>query len=771
MYDSSLSDIANDVGHPLEIFRECISNSYDAGATDIRIYTMPAKRALVFGDDGSGLSTVEDLIIPRNNQSISSWDSFFYIGASTKEKGQGVGHMCRGSKLLLANSSTYCLVSRNKGMEDNKWLCKVLKDFGTTAVPDVSPEELNTEEMKQKLREQIFNSSSDPSAKSYRDEIFSQLDAISEKGKSGTWIFALGCELLKEFLALPCYSIPSCWAKKPGTTTQEVQRTALWTYIRTRTRHGSIFIPDKDGHAAGFKSHKLHDQLFPARRTGQQNEQSTLERAQHYRNRVRAARVTLYWHESKQLMHSEIPFGFPILPYDQEHHNTDAILTMSRTANFTGQARFSGVVQDSLGKDYEVIFLIDGKLRAMQKYDFFDRQGAKGNRTGIKYADFHGIVFAVEGIPIEFYSKDKILEGSEFSVLTTEKMAAQSHFTLFINGDFTVTPDRNGIAPLSKSHLEEDGEFKRLLVKLLRSFRDTKSNHGSLFSNFLRRIKKDVPMKSSMTEAELQLERKQELVAADRFVLINLPSPGAGDFLNGKVFICPDAGHERQVEVIYSQLALFAPKLSIRCSAEFADLWIRPLQFYHTGIDAIALENERSLTIDTLSNQATATRLTSKFIEFKVFLNNTEQFNHPFEHCDYIVCWDLSDGVFAKLANEDLKLEISDEAGSVGTLMGFKDPKTKLMSTVKCKITNILVANEDGETIEKERELNRDIIVICLKRLIEATFGVGNDSRPIPPYVTFYSQPGKLVSPSKSTPKKNSRAPSKPPSATKKAKK
>ncbi|WP_380675536.1 ATP-binding protein [Salinigranum sp. GCM10025319] len=80
-------EIASDFEDPLELIRESLSNSYDAGATDvlIRIRTSPTGSDITIEDDGEGMSQ-RDL------------ESFFDLGNSRKT--DGIGYKGHGTKIF-----------------------------------------------------------------------------------------------------------------------------------------------------------------------------------------------------------------------------------------------------------------------------------------------------------------------------------------------------------------------------------------------------------------------------------------------------------------------------------------------------------------------------------------------------------------------------------------------------------------------------------------------------------------------------------------------
>ena len=84
-------EIASDFEDPLEVIRESLSNSYDAGATEVEITIRdrPMGSEIIIEDNGEGMD-YEDL------------ESFFDLGNSTKRgRGDGsIGYKGHGTKIF-----------------------------------------------------------------------------------------------------------------------------------------------------------------------------------------------------------------------------------------------------------------------------------------------------------------------------------------------------------------------------------------------------------------------------------------------------------------------------------------------------------------------------------------------------------------------------------------------------------------------------------------------------------------------------------------------
>ena len=728
-YEGQLDAVRNNIEEPMEIVREMISNGYDAEGDNLDVLPIYSKKAIIFGDDGCGLSTAMDKKIRGTGEPTSSYAAFFALSGSTRTKGTSVGHMCMGTKLVLANSTMFILISRNKDMVRNTWLYKHIDNFSGTR--EVTPEVLTTSQVTKRLAGcAVFMSPGDPSVTKIRDYVFKKLETAAEHGGTGTWIISQ-CALLEETLALQAYKLPS---KGAGMTTEPIERCRLWWYIRTRTRHGSIFISDASSQSAGFTNSRgtVRTNLFGI---------SAVTDNAHIVNRIRQATMHIHWVDDGELQSREIPFGFPAIPVDRSDlYPPDKVLKINRHGDLPCQARFTGVITDSSKNKYQVMLMVDGRKKAHFQYDFLDRNGPIGSRSGLNFGDFRGIVFAAEGIPVQAYRKDNLLkdpmdprdplENIMSKMVTVYNM--YSHFVLFINGNFTVQPNRNSIADANRQALERDSTFKGELMNLLKKFRDTNSHDGHVFKNLLRRLSKESPQYTSAAcEVEAQVERKKDLLASERFYLCNLPSP-LGDIANGLWWPCSDLC-EREVEQIYSQLGLFVNKLPGLID-EFKSLWIRPLKFYHQGLDAVGLRVGKESDIkpkQTPYHPSVAEKLSTVFIEFKNALFDwTQVFNHPLEHCRFIIAWEILD--FDAIKSDPIAKHVQDECGVDGTLMAL--PEGDLLRDVMCKIVDVKLP-ADAESHEQRVLDDHEIKVISLKNLIYATFKGSDKDKPYMKFV------------------------------------
>jgi len=114
-YRHVMRELSVNRNSPCEVVRELISNGYDAQAKHLWVIPLIDLKGLVFIDDGTGVSSTEEI------RGITPWQAFFSIGRSTKQFAQGVGYKCQGSKLCFA-SRRFGIVS--KCHDESEWRYK-----------------------------------------------------------------------------------------------------------------------------------------------------------------------------------------------------------------------------------------------------------------------------------------------------------------------------------------------------------------------------------------------------------------------------------------------------------------------------------------------------------------------------------------------------------------------------------------------------------------------------------------------------------------------
>ena len=133
-YSHVLAELSVNSKYPCEVIRELISNSYDAGATELRYYPLlqAELEGFVFFDNGTGMSHTDKV------NGTSPYESFFSIGYSTKTLGEGIGYKCQGAKLAFA-CRKLVLITRCEGEE--RWRYKLIHNprEQLTKDTDISP--------------------------------------------------------------------------------------------------------------------------------------------------------------------------------------------------------------------------------------------------------------------------------------------------------------------------------------------------------------------------------------------------------------------------------------------------------------------------------------------------------------------------------------------------------------------------------------------------------------------------------------------------------
>lgn len=127
-------EIANDFSNPLDVIRESISNSYDAGANSIDITFKMEKVSgddelvLVIKDDGCGMNECE-------------LESFFDLGNSTKRNNKDlIGEKGHGTKVYF-NSSNIEVVTKKNGSQLKAIMKNPLNNLHDGRLPEIEIEE------------------------------------------------------------------------------------------------------------------------------------------------------------------------------------------------------------------------------------------------------------------------------------------------------------------------------------------------------------------------------------------------------------------------------------------------------------------------------------------------------------------------------------------------------------------------------------------------------------------------------------------------------
>ena len=124
-------EIASDFEDPLELIREALSNSYDAGASNVEIEIISEEDdIIVIRDDGEGMNK-KDL------------ESFFDLGNSFKES--GIGHKGHGTKIYYKSDKIEITTVKN-GIKKKSEMVMPWKNLKNNQMPEYSIEEEETSE-------------------------------------------------------------------------------------------------------------------------------------------------------------------------------------------------------------------------------------------------------------------------------------------------------------------------------------------------------------------------------------------------------------------------------------------------------------------------------------------------------------------------------------------------------------------------------------------------------------------------------------------------
>lgn len=401
-----LKELSVNRNDPCEVIRELVSNSYDAGAKEIRLSVVSGKKGFCFFDDGVGLGRAEKI------NGITPYEAFFSIGKSTKVKGDGgVGYKCQGSKLCFAASRVLVLT---KCAQDQTWFYKVVENPRSTLSPafDVTPEA--TPDPARVLADFYIgvDSSGRNALACYNSKFFSDYE-------SGTLIAVidLDAEGFSRYFVVGVHP----------------EKSYLYNYVRHYTRHGDT-------------THITKDQGFSASDVKQVS------------SKGRKGAKFLLWANGDDV---EIPYGFPYLPQEMDKDVKDPI-EVARLRDGRFSARAAKRINFA-GQSYAFILAIDGNRRAHDGYEHLDRKGAA--KSGVRLSDQRGLWISANGIKISrFADMFSRTELESYSVLSDAE--GSSHYHLIIDGDFELVTNRNAVSRSSSSALDDSSfvtEFKRFL--------------------------------------------------------------------------------------------------------------------------------------------------------------------------------------------------------------------------------------------------------------------------------------------------------------------
>lgn len=529
-FKHTLQEISVNRDSPCELIRELVSNSYDAGANNIRIFPLVTRKGLIFFDDGVGLSDKE------NNEGVSAYVSFFSIGLSTKIKGGQIGYKCQGSKLCFA-SGRFALITRCPN--EDQWRYIVIEnpksvlneDFNITPQLTYSPDK----ELKKFLSQNPLDNNINTMIETMNEDFF------LESFKQGT------------MLVLENFEVTD-YQKYFGVSNSK--ESYLYNYIRFHTAHGDTRVISE---SQGFSRTDI-------------NAVNTVLNA---KTPPYTPSLKLWLSDSNRL--DDIPRGLPYLEISEKEKSSPPLSPVEVSQLRKGSFYSRHATSFKLGgQAYTLIFAIDGRRRSLDNYPELGRRGNSG--CGMTLSSQRGVFLSSHGVRICPYNE--ILKDSRLSEMGESLYAATDHFVFFIDGEFELITNRNQLTDKSKNLLI-DGDF----VEKIRLFlADMWNDKKSVFRELVQRVNKDYSSYKENDIIKRHDDRKASIIDGTRtlFHVNNI------EFLKNKWFATPIVGEEHFVGALYT---LFSNL--IKQDHPLVDFWKRPLTFAAVGIDSIAVDNQQ----------------------------------------------------------------------------------------------------------------------------------------------------------------------------------
>ncbi|MFO1494937.1 MAG: hypothetical protein U1F26_09775 [Lysobacterales bacterium] len=365
----------------------------------------------------------------------------------------------------------------------------------------------------------------------------------------------------------------------------------------------------------------------------------------------------------------DVPFGFPYLskPDGKDEVKSPQQISRLRDGRFCSRTAKSFSVA---GKKYSAILAIDGNRRAHEEYPALDRKGKA--RSGVRLGDHRGAFISVKGIKIAKHA-ELLSNIPEYSVLAEGD--AYSHYMLVIEGDFDLVTNRNALSKQAYDELS-DPEFAKKFKEFLDSFR----GKDAVFSELIARLRRE--SSENLLNEQIDILTEQKAGLKDRQRVRVSDQSGVRHLV-----LAPKAGEEYLVGVLYAALGKYVP-----ASSAYRNYWRDVVTFSTQGIDSLALRDA-----------AAAAPLAEKnveAIEYKYEFSNHGPFNHALAVVDKVVAWSVE---------LDPTRPVRDTYTCQGSVR-------ELVAGLIWEITDI----ENDEAAEFPDATT----VICLRKLIELTFGV-----------------------------------------------
>jgi len=369
-----------------------------------------------------------------------------------------------------------------------------------------------------------------------------------------------------------------------------------------------------------------------------------------------------------------IPQGWHYLSPPEEKTESPAVVHQLRNGRFHARHATTFKYAD---RHYSVILAIDGNRRALEGYEELGRRGNR--RSGITISDLRGTLLASNGIivcPFRQLFDLPLLE--DWKVLQD----GAEHYVLIIDGNFELVTNRDALAPSSLAILR-DQDFTRQIRSFIQGVQQSKE--GDVFSQLLDRLNRETTRHEENQYIENNNRLRRELIERETFTIKGIPQ------LEKRPFFAPLRGEEHFVGALYTMFAHL-----IEARHPLAKYWIRPLTFAGLGIDALAVEDEwRAFTNGNL-----------KSIEYKFSFSADEQFNHPLNVTDRIICWQMSAPKEGAEVLDSYKYQgiVRERIIHDGHVLG--------------------VVIRDIQNMHELKELSHEVPVLSLRALLEATFAV-----------------------------------------------
>lgn len=658
-YGHVLRELSVNRDDPCEIVRELISNSYDAGATEIRYYPIMDRRGFIFWDNGEGMS------LARVANGVSAYQAFFSIGLSTRPRGgHYIGYKCQGSKLCFA-CETFALITRCAG--ERKWRYKAIDDprrrLSDEQENDITPQKLL--DPWNELRRLV---GTNPHL-----HTVGVLDHLNERFfretfRSGAMIVVLGLDLTQEE-----------FGKHFSTTDDEgIDLSYLYNYVRLATRHGDVRL-------LGFRRDG-----FPA------------TQAERLRPPPQPLRMSLWIPDGRRPRGDgepgetvvnelqEVPQGFWYLEPPRDDFRTPRFVHRLDDARFC--ARLADRFTLPSGDPYAWILAIDGHRKAQDGYYCLDRQGRGGNRSGYGLRKVRGCYLAAGGIKVAEIP-DFFKQFNPYDILADPQ--TYKHYLFILHGPFELVANRNGVTATDLGRIKSD-DFR---MAFQQSLERTAANAGNLPDLQIshRTVLDELLVRLQRTIQEMDLNRELNKIEAFKQ---ELPRRGMfrinSGILQRRAFLYPEINEENWVGSLYGMLSLL-----VEANNPMANLWVRPVNMMGVSIDALALPLHQN---DFIPKDFVG-------VEYKFRFSRSAVFNHPLCRVDYIVCWEFEESLDA--------LGTATQVQDMYSCVGDAQPP----HTVSRQGNPIAYEIARLREIGRPEPFNRpNIRVVCLKELIRATF-------------------------------------------------